>query len=147
MTVDILSALERARIPKRSGLVLTRTLAAGSCFTDRLTAPHFRRLQDRACPALVLATKERYTQNLRLISPFSRTEPYVHLVRKTFRAVSVRESRASARWNLGLDGKPKGKEPGKLYGHSDARRGQRSANTARHRPPRRPRLLRPPLYG
>lgn len=84
MTIDILSALERARIPKRSGLVLTRTLAAGSCFTDRLTAPHFRRLQDRTCPALVLATKERYTQNLRLISPFSRSEPYGALGKEDF---------------------------------------------------------------
>src|SRR5437899_8636329 len=60
--------------------------------------------------------------------PRSTLFPYTTL----FRSVSAGRA-ASARRNPGLDGKPKGKEAGKLYGHCDARRGQRSPNPARHR--------------
>src|SRR5256884_4221920 len=60
-------------------LVLTRALSAGSCFIDRPYCAASPQASHRACPALGLATKEIYTKDLRLVSPFSRTvrtDPY-----------------------------------------------------------------------
>jgi len=72
--IDILPALERARIPTRSGLA--RTLSAGSRFIDRPYRAASPQDSHRACPALGLATEKLYTENLRLASPFSTIEAY-----------------------------------------------------------------------
>ena len=76
-TIDILPALREGRGFRRGlALVLTKALSAGSCFTDRPYCAASPQASHRACPALGLATKKLYTKNLRLISSFSRTEPY-----------------------------------------------------------------------
>src|SRR6266480_3912295 len=53
---------KRARIPTKPGLVSTRALSAGSCFIDRPYCAASLKASHRACPALGLATKERYTK-------------------------------------------------------------------------------------
>src|SRR6201981_1083607 len=58
------------------GLVLARTLSAGSCFIDRPYRAASRQASGSGLPGLGLATEKLYTKDLRLQSPFSRTEPY-----------------------------------------------------------------------
>src|SRR5438876_2379148 len=68
---------KRARIPTKPGLVSTRALSAGSCFIDGPCCAASPQASHRACPALARSCDKRTIhQNLRLISPFSRTEPY-----------------------------------------------------------------------
>src|SRR5215472_4461802 len=76
MSVDILPALERAKIPKRSGLALTRTLSPCSCFIDR----PYRAASTQASGSGLPGPSSRYERTMQAkpasYISVSRTEPY-----------------------------------------------------------------------
>src|SRR5207245_11286799 len=68
------------RIPTKPGLVSTRALSAGSCFIDRPYCAASLKASHRACPALGLATKERYTKICALYPRSQERSLTAHLV-------------------------------------------------------------------